>query len=141
MSDRKRSEDRIADGAVGEAAASPEAPDAEEDFIARDYEEFTRRFPGVDPKELEDDGMFLRFCGSRYGREPLAELYSDYLAVASAIWEASRLSADDKRSRSTGTGGSGSGGDRLTPAQERQLEEWNRSNPEMKMSAKEFLSR
>ena len=125
---------------VPEEGPAAETP-AEDDFIARDYEEFTRRFPDVDPGELENDGMFRRFCGSRFGRESLAELYADFVTITRAVWEAARLSADDKRSRTTGTGGAGGGDSRLTAAQQRSLDEWNEANPGMKMTAREFLSR
>ena len=131
-------EERPEEAAGG--AAKPEVS-AEDDFIGRDYEDFTRRFPQTDPRELEDNGMFRRFCGSRYGRESLGDLYEAYLEIVSAVWEAARLSADDKRSRTTGSGGSGGADSRLTAAQQRALEEWNASNPSMKMTAKEFLSR
>ena len=136
MEEMNRPEERLPEAAAGETA-----PEARDDFIARDYEEFTRRFPGVDPMELEDDGMFRRFCGSRYGRESLAALYADFIAVTRAVWEAARQSVSDKRERSTGAGGAGGGGDGLTAAQRHALDEWNSTNPGMKMTAKEFLSR
>ena len=140
MDEQWTSEEMAAERAQHDAPAVPPTEEAE-DFLGRDLEEFSRRFPGVDPLELEDDGMFRRFCGSRYGKEPLAELYADYLAITRTVWEAARLSADDTRSRATGTGGAGGGDAHLTSAQQRELEEWNQANPHMKMSAKEFLSR
>ena len=37
--------------------------------------------------------------------------------------------------------GSGSGGETLTGEQQKALDEWNRAFPQMRMTAKEFLSR
>ena len=110
------------------------------DFVAADAAEFSRRFPDVDLSRLDGDGAFRRFCGSRYGREPIAELYEDYLALAGSVREAARSSAESKTRRATGSGG-GSGGENLTSAQQRSLDEWNRAFPDMKMTAKEYLSR
>ena len=67
---------------AADESAAPETADdlpEEDDFLARDLAEFERRFPDVDVEELEADGMFRRFCGSRYAKEPLAALYADYL--------------------------------------------------------------
>ena len=48
--------------------------------------------------------------------------------------------AAKKAERSTGAGGGGvSAG--LTAAQQRELDEWNREYPNLKMTAKEFLER
>ena len=127
--------------ADGTDKAPEEAGASEGDFLARDLAAFERRFPDVDVAELEEDGMFRRFCGSRYGVEPLAALYEDYLTITRAVWEAARLSAEDKRGRATGSGGSGGAGERLSSREQQELREWNEANPHMKMSAKEFLAR
>ena len=129
---------------AADESAAPETADdlpEEDDFLARDLAEFERRFPDVDVEELEADGMFRRFCGSRYAKEPLAALYADYLAITRAVWEAARLSAEDKRGRATGSGGSGGETVKLSQREQRELREWNEANPRMKMSAKDFLSR
>ena len=98
---------------IAQDAPPPAEPGAEaageDDFVAGDYEDFTQRFPDTDLRELEENGMFLRFCGSRYGRESLADLYEDFLEITRAVWEAAVQSTEDKRSRSTGTGGAGGG--------------------------------
>lgn len=109
-------------------------------FIERDYDEFERRFPKVDIAALDGDATFRRFCGSRYGKESLADLYEDYLAVAGAIREAVLARAGSRSARATGSGG-GHADKSLTAAEQRELEEWNRANPSMKMTAREFLSR
>ncbi|MBR6114617.1 MAG: hypothetical protein IKQ10_05465 [Oscillospiraceae bacterium] len=142
MDEMERPDERFASaGPVGEREDS-DAQDARRqiDFIARDYDEFARRFPRVDVAALDADGVFRRFCGSRYGKEPLADLYEDYLAVVSAVYETAMARIGSKSARATGSG-RGSGGEALTAAQQRALDEWNRANPGMKMTAKEFLSR
>ena len=112
----------------------------EQAFISRDADEFLRRFPAVDLAELDGDRAFRRFCGSRYGRESLGDLYEDYLALAGGLREAALARADSKAQRETGAGG-GSGTATLTARQQKELDEWNRANPRMKMTAKEFMSR
>lgn len=53
-------------------------------FIAEDACEFARRYPEADLAGLDASESFRRFCGSRYGREPLSELYADYLGRSPA---------------------------------------------------------
>jgi hypothetical protein len=112
----------------------------EEEFIAEDMELFLERYPDVDVEALDGDRSFRRFCGSRYGREPLAALYEDYLAIAGEQRAAAEARAVSRSRRETGTG-SGSGGETLSARQQSELDEWNRAYPNMKMTAKEFLSR
>ena len=109
-------------------------------WIARDVKDFAERFPDVDLGKLDENKPFRRFCGSRYGREPLGDLYEDYLEIAGNAAQAAVQKAESKKERATGTGG-GSGADTLTASQQKELDEWNRSYPHMKMTAKEFLSR
>ncbi len=94
----------------------------------------------MDLAELDADPLFRLFCGSRYGREPLADLYGDYLALAEHMSSQALLRAESRLRRGTGSGGSG-GGEALTAAEQRELSEWNRAYPQMKMTAKEFKSR
>ncbi len=110
------------------------------EFIRRDAAEFAEAYPDVDLKKLDGDPAFRRFCGSRYGREPLAELYEDYLDIAGEQRAAASARADSRAKRETGAG-SGSGGETLSARQQMELDEWNRAYPNMKMTAKEFLSR
>ena len=110
------------------------------DFIARDAAAFAEAYPDVDLEKLDSDKAFRRFCGSRYAREPLAELYEDYLEIAGEQRAAAAAKTESKNRRETGAG-SGSGGETLTARQQKELDEWNRAYPQMKMTAKEFLSR
>jgi hypothetical protein len=126
------------------AEGPPEAPAGEDAervrFIVSDAREFLRRFPDVDLGELDASEAFHRFCGSRYGRESLAELYEDYLAVAGESVRAARTKDESRRARSTGSGGSGSFSP-LNARQQEELDAWNRAFPQMRMTAKEYLTR
>lgn len=120
--------------------AEEKKPESQQDFISRDLVDFQSRHPEADVRKLDNDRNFRRFCGSRYGREPLADLYEDYLEIAGEREAAALARAESKTSRATGSGG-GSGSETLTASQQRALDEWNRNYPNMKMTAKEFLSR
>ena len=65
-------------------------------FIADDAREFARRFPEADLAGLDASESFRRFCGSRYGREPLSELYADYLEVAGGALRAAQARGESR---------------------------------------------
>jgi len=111
-----------------------------ERWVTLDAAAFTEAYPDVDLAELDGNKAFRKFCGSRYGREPLAGLYGDWLEITGAAGEAAVRKKSSKDERSTGAGG-GAGGETLTAKQQKALDEWNRAYPHMKMTAKEFLSR
>ena len=118
------------------------AEQAQRDFIANDVLDFVEKFPqfGVDEvSALENNPAFRRFCGSRFGREPLASLYEDYRNIVGDAGASAVARASSRSTRSTASGTAG--GTALTPSQKKALDEWNTNNPEMKMTAKEFLSR
>ena len=124
-----------------EAAEPPEDPEtALKRWIAEDAAAFVEAYPEADLAKLDGDARFRRFCGSRYGREPLKDLYADWLELTGAAAREAAAKSASKSERSTGTGG-GAGADTLTAAQQRDLDEWNRSFPNMRMTAKEYLSR
>jgi|GEM_PF-930927 len=108
-------------------------------WIAADARAFTEAYPDVDLAELDEDKSFRRFCGSRYGREPLAELYGDYVEIAGKASAAALAKAESKAERATGTGGGKAADAVLTKSQKESLDAWNERNPGMKMTAKEFL--
>lgn len=120
---------------AGERSEAEEEKNAMREFIRRDAAEFRRQYPQVDLGELDADPLFRLFCGSRYGREPLADLYGDYLALTESAQR-----RESRARRATGSGGSG-GYEALTAAEQRELSEWNKAYPHMKMSARDFLSR
>ena len=124
-----------------EAKKKQEAEDERmQRWIAQDAAAFAEQYPDVDLGKLDENRAFRKFCGSRYGREPLADLYGDWLEIAKEAQIGAVAKTESKAARSTGAGG-GSGSDTLTASQQRALDEWNRNYPQMKMTAKEFLSR
>ena len=149
MDENERPE-AVEEVAAAEEAVIPEENGAEpgkEDngqqergHLVEDVKDFIRRFPDVDFGKVTADPTFLRFCGSRFGREPLGDLFEDFKAVAEAAGSAARASMESKSRRTTGAGSTGTGRG-LTVSQQRELDEWNRTYPGMKMTAKEFLSR
>lgn len=108
-------------------------------FMVSDLKNFVEKYPDVDPGKLEKNPKFKKFAGSRLYKEPLSSLYEDFTEMVSDAERSAVEKAASKASRSTGGGQSG-GADGLTPTQRAELEEWNRDNPSMKMTIKEFLS-
>lgn len=121
-----------------ESQKKADADKKQQDFLMQDAADFMARHPEVDIMKLQNNQNFREFCGSRFGREPLADLYESYLKFANGA--AAQSKAQSKAARSVG-GGTGSAGSGLTAEQQRALDKWNRDNPEMRMTAKEFLSR
>lgn len=109
------------------------------DFAIKDVKQFQTAHPQVDVGKLIENKTFLRFAGSRYGVEPLSELYDDYCAIVGDAGRAAVLKSESKADRSTGSAGGGA--ESLTAAQRSALAEWNAANPDMQMTAKEFLKR
>ncbi|MBR2896859.1 MAG: hypothetical protein IKC04_03125 [Oscillospiraceae bacterium] len=112
----------------------------EESFVSRDLRDFVEKHPEMNSPEkleaLENNKAFRRFCGSRFGKEPLAELYEAFQDLVGTSGAAAVAKAASKNDRSTG--GGSSGGVTLTPSQKRELDEWNRANPDMPMTEREF---
>lgn len=109
------------------------------DFFRQDLNAFRAAYPNVDVAALDRNPRFRRFVGSRYGREPLASLYGDYLDIVGEAGAAAVAKAENRSTRSTG--GGTSGGSHLSPTQKAELDRWNQEHPEMKMTAKEFMQR
>ncbi|MBR2927540.1 MAG: hypothetical protein IKC24_00075 [Oscillospiraceae bacterium] len=108
-------------------------------FAEKDALDFVAKHPGVHVGKLISNHRFIEFCGSRLGKEPLASLYESFMKITGESESAGRAGAQSRSRRSTGSGGGG--GEMLTPSQRASLDEWNRANPDMKMTAKEFLRR
>lgn len=111
-----------------------------ETFIREDAADFLGKYPDVDLGKLEQNQRFRKFCGSRFGREPLAELYAAYTELTGETAQEAVQKRQSREARGVGSG-AGTAGGGLTPAQQTELERWNAENPTMKMTAKEFLSR
>lgn len=116
---------------------------AGDNFMASDVLDFVEKHPEFANVEklvaLENNKSFRKFCGKRYGKEPLAELYDSYVEFVADVGNNSAAKSSSRTSRSTGAGGDG--GDMLTPSERKALNEWNETFPEMKMTPKEFKSR
>ncbi len=117
----------------------PQPNNEEMDFLRRDVVDFVEKYPDVDLQKLENNQEFLKFCGSRFKKEPLAGLYQAFTELVGNAQQAAQVKAVSRANRSTG--GGTSGGVTLTPTQQSALDKWNSENPEMAMTAKEFLSR
>lgn len=124
------------------AANAQREANAQKAFIDSDLTDFMRKHPEIDAAglaALENNRQFRLFCGSRFGREPLAELYDGYLSLVGNAGAAAVAKAADKAAKSTGSGSGG--GAVLSPSQKAVLDKWNADYPEMAMTAKEFLRR
>ena len=125
------------------AAAEEVRRQALREFLAADVLDFVEKYPQFAAAErmaeLESNRRFRQFCGSRFGREPLAQLYGDFLVIVGEAGTAALARARSKSGRATG--GGTAGGAMLSPDQRLALEKWNEEHPEMQMTAREFLSR
>lgn len=128
---KKRQEDSANEKAQKEKSERDE-------FIREDLNQFKERYPDVDMDSLITNQNFVRFVGSRFGSEPIADLYADFVDLIGEAEKNGRLK-ETRGNRSTGSGSDG--GSRLSAAQQRDLEAWNRHFPDMKMTPKEFLQR
>ena len=124
-----------ADGKDAERKAKAER----EAFILADVMDFVGRYPDVDVDKLERNESFREFCGSRFGKEPLGDLYGSFLKVTGAAGQAAVARQKGRSDRSTG--GGSTGGMTMTPSQQKALDAWNAANPDMAMTAKEYLAR
>ena len=110
------------------------------EWIDKDLRSFREKYPDVDIEKLDNNAEFRRFCGSRYAKEPLADLYADYMEITGGVAKAAAVRAESKDSRST-SGSRTGGGVTLTSDQRAELEDWNRRYPKLKMTEQEFASR
>ena len=138
--DKDRAFIRAQRAAASKAEAEGKAKREREAFIAADIEDMQRRHPDVDIAALDANPAFRRFAGSRYAKEPLADLYEDFIEIVGDAAKTAAVRENDKRSRSTGHGGGGSSAT-LTAAQRAALKQWNEENPEMAMTEAEFAER
>ena len=130
-----------AERAAGRAAMSESEKERNaQEFMTRDIAEFAEAYPKVNVKNLLSSGSrFLKFAGSRLGKESMTELYEDYLDFATD--KEGEKKAESKAKRATGSGSGDGAAGSLTAAQRAKLDEWNRTYPGMKMTEKEFLER
>lgn len=131
---------RLREQAQAQEREQDEPAQDAESFFSRDLRDFVEKHPEMNSPEkleaLENNKAFRRFCGSRFGKEPLAELYEAFQDLIGESGAAAVAKAASKNDRSTG--GGSSGGVTLTPSQKRELDAWNRANPDMPMTEREF---
>lgn len=124
------------------AQAAQREATAQRAFIENDVLAFMEKHPEMDLdglSALENNPTFRKFCGTRFGREPLSDLYDAYQSL---IGDAGRVAVSKAASRSArSTGGGTTGGATLSPEQKKALDRWNEENPEMRMTPQEFLRR
>ena len=104
-------------------------------FIQSEIKHFQEEFPEVDLSVLMNDDVFRRFCGSRFGREPISDLYRDYCDILGQAECAAVARAESNKPLSDGFAS------RLTAQERWMLNDWNSTYPEMKMTESEFFSR
>lgn len=106
---------------------------------AKQVTEFEEKHPDINIEALNEDKRFLKFANKRIGT--ITELYEEYLEFLddTAQEVASKLKKSAERTTGGGTQSNTSTG--LSKSEQEQLDDWNRRNPHMKMSAKEFKER
>lgn len=123
---------------LGRAQMAAEARAAEERAkMDSDVSEFMEAYPGVDLAKLLS-GPFKEYLDELGGNVSLTRAYKTYSRLTEKKEQAERSTSRDERS--TGGGGTVSSG-KLTASQRQALEEWNRTNPAMKMTEEEFAGR
>ena len=136
MEDRRLAEQKRKE--MDDEKSRTDAERKQKEFLQEDAADFMERYPSVDIIKLQGNADFREFCGSRFGKEPLGDLYESYMKLFGKA--SAKGKAESKAARGVG-GGTGTAGSGLTAAQQKELDAWNRENPDMKMTAKEFLSR
>ena len=111
-----------------------------QEMAKADMNEFKKTYPDVDVNKTLDSTLFKKFANHKLGNQPLAEIYSDFLEITGEAQKTAVKKVLSKTERSTGTS-SGTTEPALTNEQKKALEDWNRRNPELKMTAKEYLRR
>lgn len=138
LSDLRRQVER--DTAMAQAAQRE--ANARRAFVENDVLDFMEKHPEMDIdglSALENNPTFLQFCGTRFGREPLSDLYDAFQRLVGDAGRAAVSKATSRSARSTG--GGTTGGATLSPEQKKALDRWNEENPEMRMTPQEFLRR
>lgn len=106
-----------------------------------DLDNFRAKYPDVDiNKVISSDPRFRRFSRKTLGSEPLTEIWADYTEFIGETETAALKRAVRRAERSTSSADTTSSY-KLTAAQRADLDQWNKENPSMKMTAKEFLQR
>jgi len=129
----------------GERNASKQAEETKrkaDESWSEQVTEMAEAHPDVDLAELPNDPKFAKFAKGK--ALPLKELYEDFVdfvgeAQAEVI---AKVKSKQERSTGSGKGASPSGGNHgLNQEQMDTVDQWNKTNPKMKMSYKQFSDR
>jgi DnaJ family protein A protein 5 len=104
-----------------------------------DIAEFNVANPDVDVAKLLTSVKFAKFAKGKIGTDSLATVYEDYKDFISETEQATILKIASKKNRSTGGGNGASTQSTLNKGQQLLLDNWNKKNPDMKMTVEEFL--
>lgn len=103
-----------------------------------DVKTFSEKHPGVNVEKLMNNKAFMDYADGKLSNKPLAEIYDGFINLVGNAETAAIAKADAKKQRSTSTGGKQEAST-LSPQQEKDRLEWNKKNPDCKISVKEFL--
>lgn len=107
----------------------------------KQVEEFSGKYEDIDLEKLAKDQKFIKFASKRTGT--LLEKYEDYIELVgeTEAETVAKVMSKELRSTSGGKGNNSGGTYGLTDEQKRTVDEWNKKNPRMQMSYKEFAER
>lgn len=115
---------------------------AKENAWNNQIKEFETAYPDIDLEALDKNTKFIKFIKGKSA--PLKDLYDDFVDFIGDTEKDTIIKLKSKEIRSTSSSKSSSGSTGgtygLSDDQMETLNEWNRKNPQMKMSAKEFAN-
>lgn len=105
-------------------------------------EEFNETYPDVDLEQLNNDEEFLEFVRDANPNLSLVKVYERYTKYTRGAQQKAAAKIQTNLDRSTSSGKSKGRQDTfgLTAEQRETVDEWNKSNPRMKMTYAEFSS-
>lgn len=105
---------------------------------AQDIQEFTEVHPDIKVNTLMENKAFMNYADGKLGTKPLADIYDGFIDLVGNAESAAIAKSDTKKQRST-SAGANSTKNLLSKEQESSRLEWNRNNPDCKITQKEFL--
>lgn len=105
---------------------------------------FNEEYSDIDVEKLLADPKFGKFVKRSAPNLTLIEIYEDYKELVGDTEAATIAKINSNKERSTGSGrGTGNNGGTygLNEEQIKTVDDWNRANPKMKMTYKEFADR
>lgn len=104
----KQGKDPVSDyhKAVKQKAKETASQAQEETQRQQEIAEFADKYPNVDMQTLLSNERFVRFAGKRVGKEPLSDIYADYLSFTSDIEYAAEEKQRAKSAKKKATPGS-----------------------------------